>query len=201
MNISLNFVPVYQWTHREFDGVDPWAGNRPVRWSVVVYQILSETFANANPPAPQTVAAHSTAIPKKFVIGIFNGAHNRYRILPLALQDLWRAGQVRDQDLPGFLYQIEQPLRRTDYPGGMMRKMLLTYAILFGVIAAGLLTLNMASPHEAGNFQSLGGVTLSVLPVALLCFAGYMYWHRRRRQQAQLWLTALQQGRHSAATA
>ena len=44
MPCSLNMVPVPQWTHRHIDVVGPWAGNRPVRWSIVVYKLLSGTF-------------------------------------------------------------------------------------------------------------------------------------------------------------
>src|SRR5262245_4095392 len=111
------WVPVYQWTHREFDGVDPWANNQPVRWRVVVYcmipeesvgapnidRLLSEEDLGAPPAAEQLVPAESNDVPTKFplsatgdtiAVGIFSQVHNRYRVLPLALQDMWRARQV-----------------------------------------------------------------------------------------------------------
>ena len=133
---NLNFVPVHRWTHREFDGVDPWANNQPVRWSVVVYTMITKAFANIVSAAKQTVPAESNDVPRKFAIGIFAKAHNRYRVLPLALQDLWRAGKVRDEDLPWLLNKIEQPLRRSDYPPNRVSLLTLLYAIIFGLFAA-----------------------------------------------------------------
>ena len=38
--MNFNRVPVRQWKHREFDGVDPWAENRPVRWSIVTFRMV-----------------------------------------------------------------------------------------------------------------------------------------------------------------
>jgi len=134
--ISLNLVPVHQWTHRQFDGFDPWAGNRPVRWSVVTYRLTSETFASITPRAKQAVPSESNDIPKKFSVGIFAEAHNRYRVLPLALQEMWRKREVRDEDLPWLLYRVEQPLRRNDYPPTPLQTLMLVYTILFGVFAA-----------------------------------------------------------------
>ena len=118
MYYRINLIPVHQWTHREFDGVDPWAGGRPVRCSLVVYRIVPESFVNSTPIAKQTVPPGGNDIPKNLAAGIFARAHNRYRVFPLALQDLWRAGQVRDQDLPGLLHRIEQSLYISDYPPG-----------------------------------------------------------------------------------
>jgi hypothetical protein len=135
--IGFGPIPVHQWTHREFDGVDPWANNQPVRWSVVVYRMVSEMIANvALPATKQTVRAESNEVPKKFAIGIFAKAHNRYRVLPLVLQDLWRAGKVRDEDLPWLLNKIEQRLWRRDYPPNPLQPLMLVYAIMFGVFTA-----------------------------------------------------------------
>ena len=101
----IKYFPVYQWTHREFDGVDPWANNQPVRWRVIVYRMIEEASVGAPivyeesvgaPPAAEQMApAESNDVPKKFAVGIFAQVHNRYRVLPLALQDMWRARQVR----------------------------------------------------------------------------------------------------------
>ena len=114
--ISLNPVPVHQWTHRQFNGFDPWAGNAPVRWSVVAYVLTAETFARVTPAAKQKVPSESNDIPKRYQVGIFAEAHNRYRVLPLAVQEMWRKREVRDEDLPWLLHRIEEPLKRSDYP-------------------------------------------------------------------------------------
>ena len=127
----LKYFPVLQWTHRQFDGVDPWADNQPVRWSVVVYRMVEEASVGApvlDPPASeQLVPAESNDVPKKFAVGIFAQAQNRYRVLPLALQELWRARQVRDEDLPWLLNRIEQPLRRNDYSPNKVRLVMLLF--------------------------------------------------------------------------
>jgi len=53
------------------------------------------------------------------------------------LQDLWRARQVRDADLPWLLNRIEQPLRHNDYPPNFLQHLMLIYSIVFGLLAAG----------------------------------------------------------------
>jgi len=145
--ISLNLVPVHQWTHRQFNGFDPWAGNAPVRWSVVAYVLASETFAKVTPSAKQKVPSESNDIPKKYQVGIFAEAHNRYRVLPLALQEMWRKREVRDEDLPWLLHRIEEPLRRSDYPPSPIQTLLLVYTILFGLFALGGFVAYALMPH------------------------------------------------------
>ena len=133
IRMSMNLVPVHQWTHRKFDGVDPWENNQPVQWSVVVYRMVSDSLVLATPVAKQTVPAESNDVPKQLAVGIFSEAHNRYRVLPQVVQDLWRARQVRDEDLPWLLHRIEEPLRLNDYPPSRLQRLMLQFSIILGV--------------------------------------------------------------------
>jgi hypothetical protein len=179
MYVSLNRVPVYQWTHREFDGTDPWAEDRPVRWSVVAYRMLSETFVAGASPAAQVVPSESNAVPGKFAMGIFARVSGRYRVFPNALQDLWRAGRVPDDDIPWLLHQIEQPLRRSDYPSGTLPLVMLFLGIAFAVFAL------------PGVWISPGfGMTLVLL--AVVCLGSHAFWRSRRRAQAAQWAALMQ---------
>jgi hypothetical protein len=130
--------PVIQWVHREFDAPDPWqAPGTTVRWRLLVCLLLGDRFAD-RPPAARTAGPESNAVPKNFVLVIATDSHQRYRILPLALQDLWRAGKVQDRDLPRLLHGMEGNLVRWDYPDAIvpfllwiMRQMCAVMAVLF----------------------------------------------------------------------
>ena len=136
MNFSR--VPVRQWKHREFDGLDPWEANRPVRWSVVTFRMVAKSMVRGAVSDPQSVPSESNDIPKKYKIGIYAEANNRYRILPAALAKAWRGRQVFDQDLPRLLYQGEEGLRlKNDQPGPLSGRPLL-HAIVVGVVALGI---------------------------------------------------------------
>ncbi len=174
MSISLIRVPVYQWTHREFDGTDPWAGERPVRWSVVAYRMIGETFVNGASPSAQAVPSESNAVPGKFAMGVFARASGRYRVFPNALQDLWRAGRIQDEDIPWLLHRIEQPLRRSDYPSGTLPLVMLVLGISCGVFALPAMGISWSF-----------GMTLAVL--AAVCLASKLFWRSRRRAQAEQW--------------
>ncbi|MFN7924651.1 MAG: hypothetical protein U0Q16_31405 [Bryobacteraceae bacterium] len=115
MHFSLNMVPVPQWTHRTFEGVDPWSDNGSATWTLVVYAMLSETFAGKMEPEKQTTPANSNEVPGHLAIGIAQPG-GQYHILPMAVRDLWRTGQIRDQDLPVLLHRMEGRLKTSDYP-------------------------------------------------------------------------------------
>jgi hypothetical protein len=190
MTLSLNLVPVYQWTHREFDGQDPWSQGQTVRWSVVVYRMVGESFLNAAPAAKQSVPSGSKQVPRPFVIGIFARAHNRYRVLPLALQNLWREGQVPDDDLPWLLHRVEQELWISDYPPARTS---------VALIVACLTCAALAYLCFSGAFQPLHlnqGLLLASFVfagVSLLCLGLHFYLRQRRRQLERTWLRILQQ--------
>jgi hypothetical protein len=187
---NLKLIPVHQWTHREFDGFDPWAGNRPVQWSLVAYRMVAKSFADAVPIAKPTVPSTSNDVPKHLAIGIFARAHNRYRVLPLALQDLWRAGKVRDVDLPGLLHRIEGPLHVSDYPPGRLP----IGTRLYGFLCSGVALLGLAGlTVKDGDVRWVAFWTVTfTIPIAILCFGVTLYWQRRRRQLADTWLAMLQ---------
>lgn len=177
--IRFNPVPVYQWTHAEFAGPDPWSDGEIVKWSVVVYQLISESFVAQTPVMKQPASSARNSIPTKCAIGIYAREHNRYRVLPLALQDLWRAGKVEDRDLPSLLNVIEEPLLITDYPPGQMARTMKIYAFAFPVIA--LLAV------AAG----LSGTAVVLFAIAAICFCTAEFWRQRRKRFAVEWLALL----------
>jgi hypothetical protein len=149
MYFNASTVPVCQWRHREFDGVDPWANNEPIKWAVNVYAYVPTLYANGPVTEKRTVPPESNDVPPKFAVGIYAPAHNRYRILPNALQDLWRAGMVRDQDLARLLYEKEMGLRRSDYPNAWPPSLIALCAILFGIFAVIALGLWSLGPRTS----------------------------------------------------
>ena len=138
MNFSR--VAVRQWKHREFNGFDPWAANRPVRWSIVTFRRPPVSMVAQTVCDPQCVPSESNDIPKKYAIGIYSEASGRYRIFPRSLAAAWRARQVIDQDLPRLLYEREEPKRRrNDHPGPPAGRELVN-PILVGLAALGMLS-------------------------------------------------------------
>jgi hypothetical protein len=136
--MNFNRLPVRQWKHREFEGLDPWAANRTARWSIVTFRMVPASMVAIAVCDPQNLPAESNAIPKKYAIGICQETNGRYRILPAALAAAWRAHQVPDRDLPGLLYRGEEPLRRqNDLPGPPSGRAL-WHAILVAAVALGM---------------------------------------------------------------
>ncbi len=134
----LTRVPVRQWIHREFEGVDPWAANRPVRWSIVTFRMVPKSMLAVAACDAQTVPSETNDIPKKYAIGICQGVKGRYRILPKALAAAWRGGQVQDPDLARLLYESEAALRSQDDQPGPLTGRGRVHAILLGAIALGI---------------------------------------------------------------
>jgi hypothetical protein len=190
MNISLNLVPVYQWTHREFIGPDLWAGGQPVKWSVVVYRMVGESFLNAARAAKQSVPSESNQLPMFMVVGIFARAHNRYRVLPLALQKLWRDGRVADQDLPWLLHSVEEALWITDYPPARV-SLALKMACL-GCTGIAFLCFSGAFNPRALN-QSLLLASFVFAGMSASCLAWDFYLNHRQWQLGHRWIRMLEQ--------
>jgi hypothetical protein len=78
--------------------------------------MVGESFLNAAPAAKQSVPSESNQLPRLLSASIFARAHNRYRVLPLGLQTVWREGRVADQDLPWLRHSVEERLWISDYP-------------------------------------------------------------------------------------
>jgi hypothetical protein len=179
--LSLKIVPVYQWTHREFTGVDPWVGGEPVTWSVVVYRMVGKSFVNATPALPQSVPSDSNRLPRPFVIGIFARAHNRYRVLPLALQELWKVGRVADQDLPRLLHRVEERLKSADYPPARLLLFLKVGALCF----AGLTYLSCDGAFHGPQVNpNLLFTSAAMACLTSLCLGADFYWRARRGRLA-----------------
>ena len=188
MNLDLSTFPVFQWKHREFTSVDPWADGRAATWELHVYKMTQGSWMTVMPATGQLVPSKSNYVPRQLAIGIFNPGNHRYRILPRALQDLWRSGKIPDEDLPGMLYKIEDPLYLSDYPPGRMPLLMKRYAIFFGLLV--LLGMAVRSYHP---YQSdLGWVgfwtAASLLPLATLCLLTYLSLQVRGKLLARRWL-------------
>lgn len=136
--MNFNRVPVRQWKHREFDGVDPWATNRPVRWSIVTFRMVPVSMVRSAACDRQSAPSETNDIPKKYAIGVYVESNGRYRILPRALATAWRRREVLDPDLPRLLYQGEEQLRRKNDQPGPPRGRALVHAIVVGIIALGI---------------------------------------------------------------
>jgi hypothetical protein len=189
MTLSLNLVPVYQWTHREFIGPDPWADGQPVEWSVVVYRMVGQSFLNAAPAARRSVSSESNLLPRPLVVGIFARAHNRYRILPLALQQLWRDGRVADRDLPWLLHTVEDKLWITDYPPARAALALK----LACVACAGIAFLCFSGAFRSLELnQNLLLASLIFTGLTIVCLSSDFYLTHRRGQLGRSWIRMLE---------
>jgi len=181
MLLSLNFRPVAQWKHREFTASDPWADGRPVVWSIVVYKMVGESFLNAVKRDAQSVPSGSNQLPKALVAGIFSQTHNRFRILPLALQDLWREGRVVDADLPWLLHHVEGRLRRSDYPPA--RGQLVLKVLSAALAAASLVSCGSAAEgFVTGAYFAIG---------SCLCLIADLVLRERRKEFTRTWFRIL----------
>jgi hypothetical protein len=194
--------PITQWEHRQFDAPDPWqAGNETVRWRLLVCLLLGGRFAD-RPPERRTVPAESNDVPKKFAIVIATDRDQRYRVLPLALQDLWRAGKVQDRDLPRLLHDMEGKLKWLDYPAlGVLPTLFGAFAIAMGGVGAlslGLFVFHILSAGWGGFSQLENspwmltlvlGIPSSIL--ALFFWLLRLPFTVRRRKMAERFLAAL----------
>ena len=136
--MTINRVPVRQWKHREFGGPDPWAANRPTRWSVVVFRMVPKSMVERASCDAQCVSSDSNEIPRKYAIGIYAEGNGRYRILPRAVADAWRRHEIPDQNLPGLLYQGEEKLRLKDDLPGPPQGLALVHAVVVAGTALGI---------------------------------------------------------------
>ena len=181
--MRLNAIPVHQWTHRQFVGPDPWAGGQLVTWEVVVYSLLGQAFVQSTPLAECAVPAHSNDIPTELAVGIYNRPNNRYRVLPLALQDMFRAEKIQDRDLPWLLHEVEDPLKLIDYPPAGLPLLMLFYMSMFAVVA--VLTIMLQMPMFAATLLALG----------LICGVVFLRLRQRRQSLADRWLEILSTAR------
>ena len=187
---ALRSTPVPQWTHRRFSANNPWEGDKPAEWNVVVCRMRSDATYSVGRGklAQQTIPATSNDVPPKLAVGIeartviHTPLDRKIRILPNALQDLWRAGRVWDEDLPWLLNRLEKQLRKRDFPTStytsIVRYMLLTMAAMAVVIFA--LMAMFGEPSEIPE-KLRPVVDLVMCAAVVLPSIGYRAFLRRRR--------------------
>ena len=156
MYFSLKMVPVITQKIGEFVAPNPWNGNPREQWTTNVYAITSETFAanvkwasfNKQQKNPDGMATRRAKIQGKkmkyaHTVG-FESSDGRTHMLPRKLLELWQAGQVPDERLPGLLMQFEPVLKRSDFRMYRRRMIFKVEGYLFLVFAAIALTVWVA---------------------------------------------------------
>jgi hypothetical protein len=172
---DLNFRPVPREEYLSFAGADPWEHNNHTTWLLKGYQM--ET-ASVKPPYPPGTNANQAVF-----VGIESPDHGRYRILPMALQVLWREGVLRGPELPALLHATEENLTISDYPPPFKDLYLRLLSITFAALA--LLTTGIAvwtKINEPRYFYVLPFAVIFFIVVAALP-AGMLICHRIRRRR------------------
>jgi hypothetical protein len=104
---DMNFRPLHREVYLNFAGPDPWENDCHTTWYVNGYQMETASIKPPYPPGPNANQA--------VFVGIESDDHGRYRMLPMALQVLWREGVLRGPELPALLYATEENLTISDY--------------------------------------------------------------------------------------
>jgi hypothetical protein len=189
---NMDFRPSLREVYQSFSGPDPWEHDRPTTWSLNGYQMETSSMKPRYPPGRISTQA--------VFVGIESGDHGRYRILPMALQDLWHEGVLRGPELPALLHAIEQDLRISDYPPPFKElylKILSIACAALALLAAGVAT--WTELYEPFYFFDL--LTAGVLPMTALTLppAGLLISCRlRRRRLASRYRTLLARAMPSA---
>lgn len=152
MHFSLKMVPVQIETLGQFTAPNPWNGNAREKWTLNIYELISETFApglhwkymraqqaQTADAASRRARAQSSKLKMRQTIG-FESSDGRKHMLPRMLIDLWRAGEAPDDALPSLLRQFEPTLKRSDFKIRRRRLIFKVEAILLLVIGMAALT-------------------------------------------------------------
>jgi hypothetical protein len=181
---------IFRQTLAEFDGPDPWDGNRPIRWMLVLYQM-----GHAVKPIEReyTPAELKQGLPPAHVLGLFSRATNRCVLMPHSLTKHWQENRVTTEMLPGLLRKAEVarfadfewiPVEMHHRTGGIVT-LSLGVTLMIGV--AVLLLMNRLEPAIMCGF----------LGVMMLCFSVMMFcmewWAKRKRtRNSEQWLRLAQ---------
>jgi hypothetical protein len=190
---DLNFRPVPREEYLSFAGADPWENNDHTTWFLKGYQM--ET-ASVKPPYPPGTNANQAVF-----VGIETRDHGRYRILPMALQDLWREGVLRGPELPALLHATEGKLTISDYPPPFMDLYLRLLSITFAAFA--LLSTGVAVWTKINDPYYFYDVLPAVIffCVAALLPTGILIRQRIRRRRLTSQYRTLVTGNMSSASA
>jgi len=172
---DLNFRPLHRESYLNFTGPDPWENESQTTWYVNGYQMETASVKPSYPPGSNANQA--------VFVGIESRDHGRYRILPMALQVLWREGVLRGPELPALLHATEENLTISDYPPPFKDLYLRMLSITFAALA--LLTTGIAvwtKMNEPRYFDVLPFAVIFFIVLALLP-AGMLVCHRIRRRR------------------
>jgi hypothetical protein len=152
MYLSLKMVPVRCETLGQFTAPNPWDGNRGDKWTVNLYELISETYApslkwkqirreqkQTADPASRRSALQDGKLKMRQTIG-FESADGRQHLLPRMLVDLWQAREVADEALPALMKQFESKLKRSDFKMTRLRLIFKVEAIMFLIFGIAALT-------------------------------------------------------------
>lgn len=182
--VDLGWQPVVRETYLEFDGPDPWQNGKPTRWRVFGCQMQTTTVHPPYPPGKNPLHA--------VFVGIDSPTHGRYRVLPLALQDLWKEGALRGPELPELLFGWEERLWLIDYPPPNTDLVMRLWAVWFGLWAvAGALAFAWlrSGGGQKAVFVSKGilaGIGWGVGGVALIAVASLVAFFGLRARRTRL---------------
>jgi len=182
MYVSLNFLPSFAEFYGEFRAPDPWATDADVLWSLEGYRLVSSTFSAGGLPNGRVPGQPVSKQTSGVFAGIRSTAYNRYRVLPLAVNDLWVENRIAPADLPWLLHEIEGKLRLSDYPPAMMRTYFRLTSVLFGVLAVVAVAVYLYF-HFAGMIDDSSFIWLPVIVVvpAIVMFIGLLIVNARRK--------------------
>jgi len=145
--LSLTLVPVRVETLGEFNAPNPWSGDRPEKWTLNFYRLVSETVAptvtrperlrkkpkDGGGPAGRRSVIQGCKLSRSETIGI-QSSDGRFHALPRVLADLWQAGEVQDAVLPAMLKQVEPSLKRSDFKPNRTRLVIKSEAIIVMIL-------------------------------------------------------------------
>ena len=175
---NLDFRPVSRELYHSFTGPDPWDNDQPTTWSLKGYQMGTATVTPPYPPGKVSTQA--------VFVGIESQDHGRYRMLPMALQDLWHEGRLHGPELPALLHMTEECLTINDYPPPFRDLYLRWLSIAFAaltLLAAGLalwIWIWISDPYDADIVLRAAVVPMVVVTLLPL---GMLMHHRIRRRR------------------
>jgi len=182
---DINFQPLLREEYFSFTGPDPWENDCHTTWHVNGYQMQSASVTPPYPPGKISTQA--------LFIGITAEERWRYRILPMALQDLWREGVLRGPELPALLHATEENLTLSDYPPPLKDLILRMFSITFSaltLLAAGVaIWVKIIDPYYFPDILTAGVLPLFVVTMLT---TGILIFHRlRRRRLASMYLALI----------
>lgn len=106
MSSGILLVPRRMKTVGRFTAPDPWNGNAPAEFTIEAYRLFN---------SGTRVLRDTRGLGLAYLYGISSEIDGADRILPEALAELWRRGEVAPEKLPSMLAQVAPALKPEDY--------------------------------------------------------------------------------------